>query len=55
MGDEVRTECREVPQGQLYLEQVERAAMGQLVECILNREFDMADRCVDLMVRLSIV
>lgn len=55
MEDKLETEYREVPHGQLYLERVEAAAMGVLVKSINDKDFDGADRCIEIMERLSIV
>lgn len=55
MVDKVDTEYLDPPRGQLYLDRVEAAAMGVLVKSINDKDFDGADRCVEIMERLSIV
>lgn len=54
--DEQMSECwRDGENGKLYLERVEAAAMGVLVKAIIDKDFDSADHCVEIMERLSIV
>lgn len=48
-------ERREDQAGQLYLERVEAAGMQVLTQSILDRDWRSADKCVEIMERLSIV
>lgn len=53
--DKLETEYREVQPGQLYLERVEAAGMQVLTQSILDKDWSSADKCLELMERLSIV
>ena len=52
---ELETEYREVPHGQLYLERVEAAGMQVLTQSILDKDWENADEAIRIMERLSIV
>lgn len=53
--EEVKSEYRDVPKGQLYLERVEAAGMQTLTQALIDKDFDVADKCIEVMERLSIV
>ena len=38
-----------------YLERVESAAMGVLVDCLINKDFEGVRCCLEVLERLSIV
>lgn len=55
MSEELKSEYREEPHGQLYLERVEAAAMQVLTQAIIDKDWPSADHSIAIMERLSIV
>lgn len=55
MTEELKTEYREVPPGQLYLERVEAAGMQVLTQSILEKDWQSAHEALGIMQELSIV
>lgn len=53
--EEFKDEYRDVPRGQLYRERLEAAGMQTLTQAVLDKDFETADECIEIMERLSIV
>lgn len=53
--EEIKDEYRDVPREQLYRERLEAAGMQTLTQAVLDKDFETADKCIEIMERLSIV
>lgn len=53
--ESIKSEWREVPAGQLYLERLEAAGMRVMTQAVLDKEMDLAWNVASLLRYLSIV